>query len=1443
MNLNAARNSILATLKTTDWPNGLAELEGLIRAAETPLQLERLPRDESRFLPESKAAIERHVEDLMTVHGILRKESAKYGTKGKGISKWFKNLAAKTDSKECAGTFRICQSSIKDSVAALNDHLQTLEVGNDNVEQRASTDNAGPSPEIDQTLADQDVNRYQRWNNVLSGTRTTLQVAEGLSKLIPVVGPFVEATASVGIKLVEMAQMMSGNNEVSKNLKDDVCRLYDILDKFTNAAGQQEAQIVEEGVVQLQRELLNVQNQISAMQFQHDLKKLLRSSEHSESLKSIQEKLRTALEELQLLVSLNTASLIAEHHKESEQRRLLDSLGDGLYGARGNRIEDAICLEGTRVEILERIDTWIRDVETSKRVLWISGTAGRGKSAILSTVAHNWRRRASCAIFHFRRDQSARDGHLICALARQLGKSLDPDLRSAILSTVAKTDDIASKRLDEQFNILFTTSFNTLKVKPSPILMFVDALDECESVDYAVEFIKLIKEHSTSLPANVKFVITSRPEPRLQSLLKGIDYVQEQSLDETAGVNSDIERFIDHAFGQIRLEHKLKSNWPPSPNPTPKLVSMSQGLFQWARTTMKYIGEKSPVTRLTRILTKSQDWSGVDFLYDQILSDALKQVDTNSAMRDLLLASLGTIVVSVYPISLEELALLHSGHELTRENSHEGICILFRDDILSDITSLISIPKSSSEPIRLMHTSIRDLLTDAKRCEGRAYRLNLEEIHRQLARSCLILMNQRLKENICDLPDFTKASSKVQDIVSTNLPKGLLYSCSCWTIHLKESGRWFDSAPGLIEGELTLFTEGKILFWLEVMSLVDRAHEAANMASQTCTWLSASPYSSLIALWSDTHRFVIAFLEPISYGPLHIYSSALGQCPVKTALWERYGKYAKIKVLRGLHQSTWSSTLWAHDASRNSCVAFSPDGDQLAFAEQGLRVRDTKTGRLAGRLCGRFSSHPEYLSYSSDGSYLAISSFKVWATLLDTRTGSLVGKQIPPEEDYSYSDDIYTLPSVDYLSNRNLLACRTARGVRLMDPVTQSQVGSSLRYEPHSVQALTCSPSGKLVALAWGHAVRLFDPHDWREVGGPLTGHWEKVECIRFSPDEKLLVSGAKDTTIRVWDLQTFEQLGEPLKGHRSSIRSLCFSQDGKRLASGSQDSIRVWNPRTGSQTEKAMVRNDLPGGICFSSDGQLLSARFSGHEKLELVHPQSLSKLEQTDTFPVDEFKTLRFLPDGTLLATGHRALITRLWSLRTGKEDGQLIGSGDGREYDHIGSLSFSPDGQLLASASDSGTIQLWDLQTRKLIGEAQSPWLDTKRYTTFSADGKWLFGSSDNKLSTPTVVVGGATVAAGIVGAALYAKQHPDTGAVASQVISSEKEKGKGKERAAAAGGGRKRKGASSVAGSTKRAVEKEKEKAKEKTDGTPPALAAQAALFDSSAEKEQSSAMED
>ncbi|KIO24577.1 hypothetical protein M407DRAFT_60550, partial [Tulasnella calospora MUT 4182] len=171
------------------------------------------------------------------------------------------------------------------------------------------------------------------------------------------------------------------------------------------------------------------------------------------------------------------------------------------------------CWPGTRVEILERIDSWIRN--SSDRVLWIRGMAGQGKSTIASTVRHSWRYRASCAIFHFRRGQHTLNGRIICALARQLATSLVPEVKNAVLDSVRENEDIAHQRLDEQFETLFVVPFTRLDSQAHLILIIVDALDECDDPKYAIDFVRLIYRHSAAFTANVKFLLTSRPETSL----------------------------------------------------------------------------------------------------------------------------------------------------------------------------------------------------------------------------------------------------------------------------------------------------------------------------------------------------------------------------------------------------------------------------------------------------------------------------------------------------------------------------------------------------------------------------------------------------------------------------------------------------------------------------------------------------------------------------------------------------------------------------------------------------------------------------------------------------------------------------------------------------------------------------------------------------------------
>lgn len=533
---------------------------------------------------------------------------------------------------------------------------------------------------------------------------------------------------------------------------------------------------------------------------------------------------------------------------QSEQRRLLDRLGDGKYGAQGNMIENVTCLPGTRVEILERIDSWIRSTSNPKRVLWIRGMAGRGKSTIASTVALNWKHRATCAIFHFRRGQNILDSRLVCSLARQLGKSVDPEIRNAILSSVQENEDIGEQRLDEQFQGLFVTPLSNVGTKAFPVLIIVDALDECESVDYAVDFIKLINLKSSLLPDNVKFLLTSRPEPPLLRVLEPMEW-ETESLDSGDDIDADIEQYLRHGLLTIVKDRRIQQDWPP-PGAVAELVQMSQGLFQWARTVVRYISEGSPNTRLAEVLKAPKMWGGMDELYAQILSKALKKVDASTSKRSLLLSLLGTLVAATHPVSLEVIALLHADDESIEGSDAEEVFTFLREEILADLNSLFLVPASPSEPIRLMHTSIRDLLIDRRRCGERAYWVNLAENHQRLGAVSIRQMNRHLKENICGLSDISKSSSEVQDIVERELSKGIQYCCRSWAVHTTEGHSWSESraCSGVQKAEFESFSHEKVLFWLEVMSLLGLTSEAIVMAKQTYHLLLVR-----ISVWTYTY--------------------------------------------------------------------------------------------------------------------------------------------------------------------------------------------------------------------------------------------------------------------------------------------------------------------------------------------------------------------------------------------------------------------------------------------------------------------------------------------------------------------------------------------------------------------------------------------------------------
>ena len=272
------------------------------------------------------------------------------------------------------------------------------------------------------------------------------------------------------------------------------------------------------------------------------------------------------------------------------------------------------------------------------------------------------------------------------------------------------------------------------------------------------------------------------------------------------------------------------------------LAMKAEGLFQWAAVASQFIldppgrfgySKKKCINHLLDPSTNRNGQDPLDALYKEVLEGYFTDQETRLLFRSVL----GQLITSIEPLTIRSLTTLrqHASHD--DSDDRDAVVIL-----LHRLGSLLDNSSDESLPIVLLHTSFRDFLTNREKSGD--FCVSLCDAHRQLAHSCLSLLLNDLKFNICNLESSYLANKDVKDLnsrVDKYISPALLYACRFWDDHLEHT----DFETDLFE-KLRTFFETKFLFWLEVLSLTSDVGLAPPAFSALNAWLASAQGVSMI---------------------------------------------------------------------------------------------------------------------------------------------------------------------------------------------------------------------------------------------------------------------------------------------------------------------------------------------------------------------------------------------------------------------------------------------------------------------------------------------------------------------------------------------------------------------------------------------------------------------
>jgi len=396
------------------------------------------------------------------------------------------------------------------------------------------------------------------------------------------------------------------------------------------------------------------------------------------------------------------------------------------------------CFPGTRQSTLNNLINYLTDpsLRPGRNVIWLRGPAGSGKSIILNTVAQHFSdlRRRGAFLFWDRNDPLNSDPlQMIRTLAFQLAE-FSPTFAAKLAARIDLSPTTATSTVDTQFRYFIMEPLAELarEFDLGPIVIILDAFDECGTVESRRELLGALSVGLTKLPTEFRVLISSRDDPDIRRALSRLKVDTWDVLVGDATTASDISHYLRRQFANAlpRFEgYNLRPNWPGE-EAIKKLADQSDGLFIWASTAIRFIESGDPEEILGKVLDASAQDPSSSNLYRVALTHQFHLSDKSEL--DAARSILGAVEVVREEVTDDQLSQLL------------GLKLDAVQNILSQLWPILR--WNRGRPVRVFNAPLSDFF----RRQDMPWPTHIS-FHDDLASDCFQIMERDLKFNICGI--------------------------------------------------------------------------------------------------------------------------------------------------------------------------------------------------------------------------------------------------------------------------------------------------------------------------------------------------------------------------------------------------------------------------------------------------------------------------------------------------------------------------------------------------------------------------------------------------------------------------------------------------------------------------------------------------------------------